>query len=87
VAGLYRILGGHKVKIGKTHNLPKPRVDAQELLEVEQEYLSRYFRSKQEIEQATSSTRAVPVSSRAQAQEISQSVLLYQPINRRERLQ
>jgi hypothetical protein len=77
---------GQKFKVGKTQHLPKTRVDPKELLEVEQEYLRRYFRLKQEIEQATSSTRAVPVSSRAQAQEISQSVPLYQPINRRERL-
>jgi hypothetical protein len=79
-------LRGHKVKIGKTRNLPTPGVDPKELLEVEQEYLRRYFRSQQEIERASDDARAVPVSSRAQAQEINLSVPLYQPINRRERL-
>jgi hypothetical protein len=79
-------LRGHKVRVGKTLDLPKPKVDPKELLEVEQEYLRRYFRSQQEIERASDDARAVPVSSRAQAQEINLSVPLYQPINRRERL-
>jgi hypothetical protein len=74
-------LRGHKVKAGKTNNLPTPRVDPQELLEVEQEYLRRYFRSKHEIEQAWQ----VPVVSRRE-QGVPQAVPLYQPINRRERL-
>src|ERR671915_802307 len=54
-------LRGQKVKAGKTCNLPKPRVDTKELLEVEQEYLHRYFRSKQEIQQDTAETAPVPV--------------------------
>jgi hypothetical protein len=71
----------HKVKAGKTLYLPKPQVDPQELSAVEQEYLRRYFRSKQEIEQAWQA----PVVSRRE-QGITQAVPLYQPINRRERL-
>jgi hypothetical protein len=71
----------HKVKAGKTLYLPKPQVDPQELLAVEQEYLRRYFRSKQGIEQAW---RAPAVSRREQG--VAQAVPLYQPINRRERL-
>jgi hypothetical protein len=77
-------LRGQKVKAGKTRNLPTPKVDPQELLEVEQEYLRRYFRSKQEIERATSDARPLAVSSGKPR--MSQSVSLYQPINRRERL-
>ena len=75
---------GQKVKIGKTLNLPKPRVDPQELSAVEQEYLQRYFRSKQEIERATTDARPVAVSSGEQG--VSQAVQLFRPINRRERL-
>src|ERR671914_1762569 len=52
-------LRGQKVKAGKTRNLPTPRVDPKELLEVEQEYLHRYFRSKQEIERATTDARPI----------------------------
>jgi hypothetical protein len=74
-------LRGQKVKAGKTSTLPVPRVDPKELLEVEQEYLRRYFRPKQEIEQAW---RAPVVSGREQA--VAQATPLYQPINRRERL-
>jgi hypothetical protein len=37
------------MRVGKTRQLPKPKVDPKELLEVEQEYLRRYFRSKQDI--------------------------------------
>jgi hypothetical protein len=69
------------MKISKTRNLPQPRVDPQELVEVEQEYLRRYFRAKQEIEQA----RQAPVVPRRE-QGVTQPVPLYQPINRRERL-
>jgi hypothetical protein len=72
---------GQKVKVGKTRYLPEPKVDQKELLEVEQEYLRRYFRSKQEIEQAW----RAPVVSRRE-QDITQSLPVYQPINRRERL-
>jgi hypothetical protein len=72
---------GHNVKAGKTRNLPAPRVDPKELLAVEQEYLQRYFRSKQQIEQEW---RAPVVSRREQG--VTQAVPLYQPINRRERL-
>jgi hypothetical protein len=72
---------GHKLKVGKTLQLPEPKVDPRELSEVEQEYLRRYFRSKQEIEQAW---RAPMVSRREQG--VNQAVPLYQPINRRERL-
>ena len=75
---------GQKVKIGNTLNLPKPRVDPQELSAVEQEYLQRYFRSKQEIERATTDARPVAVSSGEQG--VSQAVQLFRPINRRERL-
>ena len=77
-------LRGHKVKIGKTQNLPLPWVDAKELLEVEQEYLRRYFRSKQEIAPVTAAVRPTEVPSREK--EIKQSLAFYQPINRRERL-
>jgi hypothetical protein len=81
-----------KVKIGKTLNLPKPRVDPQELLEVEQEYLHRYFRSKQEIastaerrEQALrQSVSLFPSINQSTSQLANQ--LTSQPINRRERL-
>lgn len=74
---------GQKVRVGKTRHLPKPRVDPKEqprvdpkeLADVEQEYLRRYFHSKQEI---AGETRGV--------QEIRQSATLFQPINRRERL-
>jgi hypothetical protein len=50
-------LRGYKVKAGKTRDLPSPRVDPKELLEVEQEYLQRYFRSKQEIAPVTAVVR------------------------------
>jgi hypothetical protein len=78
-------LRGQKVKAGKTRNLPPPRVDPKELLEVEQEYLHRYFRSKQDIQQDTAETAPVPVPNGER--EINQPLPLYQPINRRERLQ
>jgi len=78
-------LRGRKVKAGKTRNLPAPRVDPKELIEVEQEYLQRYFRSKQEI---TPITAAVgPAAAPSSEKEIHQALSLYQPINRRERLQ
>jgi hypothetical protein len=77
-------LRGQKVKAGKTRNLPTPRVDPKELLEVEQEYLHRYFRSKQEIVPVTTAVRPTVVPSREK--EIHQTLSLYQPINRRERL-
>jgi hypothetical protein len=72
---------GQPVKSGKTRQLPTPRVDPKELSAVEQEYLRRYFRSKQEIEQAW---RAPGMSRREQG--ATQAVPLYQAINRRERL-
>ena len=77
-------LRGHKVKAGKTRNLPPPRVDPKELLEVEQEYLRRYFRSKEEITPTTAETAPAPVPSIET--EIPQAISFYQPINRRERL-
>jgi hypothetical protein len=77
-------LRGHKVRIGKTLHLPKPKVDPKKLLEVEQEYLRRYFRSKQEILQTTTDTTSLPEPSGEK--EINQLLPLYQPINRRERL-
>jgi hypothetical protein len=77
-------LRGQTVKAGKTRNLPAPRVDPKELLEVEQEYLHRYFRSKQEIAPVTAAVRPTEVPSREK--EIQQSLEFYQPINRRERL-
>jgi hypothetical protein len=40
---------GQKVKVGKTRHLPAPKVDPKELLEVEQEYLRRYFRAKRKL--------------------------------------
>src|ERR687896_2013473 len=49
-------LRGQNVKAGKTRTLPPPRVDPKELLEVEQEYLQRYFRSKQEIAPVSADT-------------------------------
>jgi hypothetical protein len=77
-------LRGHKVKAGKTRTLPVPRVDPQELREVEQEYLQRYFRSKEEIAPITAETSPVPVP--RDETEIPQALSFYQPINRRERL-
>jgi hypothetical protein len=77
-------LRGHKVKAGKTRNLPSPRVDPQELREVEQEYLHRYFTSKQEIAPDASETLPTPLPS--EDKEIHQAISFYQPINRRERL-
>jgi hypothetical protein len=79
-----QLLRGQKVKAGKTLHLPKPTVDPKELLEVEQEYLRRYFRSKQEMQHATAATAPSPVANGEK--EITQSLPLYQPINRRERL-
>jgi hypothetical protein len=77
-------LRGQKVKAGKTRNLPTPRVDPKELLEVEQEYLHRYFRSKQEIAPVTAAVRPTEVPGREK--EIQQALAFYHPINRRERL-
>jgi hypothetical protein len=77
-------LRGQTVKAGKTRTLPTPRVDPKELLEVEQEYLRRYFRTKQEIAPVTAAVRPTVVPSREK--EITQSLAFYQPINRRERL-
>jgi hypothetical protein len=65
---------GQKVKAGKTINLPTPRVDPKELLEVEQEYLRRYFRSKQEITPVTADVRPPAVLSREK--EITQALSL-----------
>jgi hypothetical protein len=59
-------------------------VDPKELLEVEQEYLRRYFRSIQEIAPVTTAVRPSDVPS--PEKEITQALTLYQPINRRERL-
>jgi hypothetical protein len=77
-------LRGQKVKAGKTRTLPTPRVDPKELLEVEQEYLRRYFRSKQEIQQINTETTPMPVPS--EEMEVPHVLSFYQPINRRERL-
>jgi hypothetical protein len=77
-------LRGQTVKAGKTRTLPAPRVDPQELLEVEQEYLQRYFTPKQEIAPATTQSTPMPVPS--EEKEIPQALSFYQPINRRERL-
>jgi Helicase HerA, central domain len=73
---------GHKVKVGMTRHLPKPRVDPKELLEVEQEYLRRYFRSKQEI----APIDTLPAAETRGEQGITQARLLSPAINRRERL-
>jgi len=78
-------LRGQNVKAGKTRHLPTPRVDPQELREVEQEYLQRYFRSKEEIAPVTTDTAPVPVP--RDDTEIHPAISFYQPINRRERLQ
>jgi hypothetical protein len=77
-------LRGQTVKAGKTRNLPSPRVDSQELREVEQEYVRRYFRSKQEIAPVT--TTVSPTTLPSREKEIQQSLAFYKPINRRERL-
>jgi hypothetical protein len=77
-------LRGQKVKVGKTRTLPAPRVDPKELLEVEQEYLHRYFTSKHEI--APDSTEKMPKPLPSEDKEIHQAISFYQPINRRERL-
>jgi hypothetical protein len=77
-------LRGQKVKAGKTTNLPTPRVDPQELREVEQEYLHRYFTAKQEIASDTIDTLPKPLPS--EDKEIPQAISFYQPSNRRERL-
>jgi hypothetical protein len=78
-------LCGQKVKAGKTRTLPTPRVDPKELVEVEQEYLHRYFRPKREIASAGTETRREAEATGEQV--IPQAISLYQPINRRERLQ
>jgi hypothetical protein len=77
-------LRGQNVKAGKTRTLPSPRVDPQELREVEQEYLRRYFRSKGEI--APVSVERRPEAETSGEKEIPQALSFYQPINRRERL-
>jgi hypothetical protein len=77
-------LRGQKVKAGKTNNLPTPRVDPQELREVEQEYLHRYFTAKQEI--ASDTTDILPNPLPSEDKEIPQAISFYQPSNRRERL-
>jgi hypothetical protein len=77
-------LRGQKVKAGKTRTLPVPRVDPKELLEVEQEYLRRYFRPKQEIAPVGADT--TPEVEASSEKEITQALSFYQPINRRERL-
>jgi hypothetical protein len=77
-------LRGQNVKAGKTRTLPVPRVDPKELLEVEQEYLRRYFTSKDEIAPVTAAVSPAEILTREK--EISQSLAFYQPINRRERL-
>jgi hypothetical protein len=59
-------------------------VDTQELLEVEQEYLLRYFTSKQEIAPVSEDT--TPKVEASSEKEITQALSFYQPINRRERL-
>jgi hypothetical protein len=78
-------LRGQKVKAGKTRTLPAPRVDPKELLEVEQEYLRRYFRTRQEIAPVTAAVSPAEIPTREK--ETHQALSLYQPINRRERLQ
>jgi hypothetical protein len=77
-------LRGKKVKAGKTLHLPKPSVDPRELQEVQQEYLRRYFRSKEEITPVTAAAPPMPVPS--EETKIPQAISFYQPINRRERL-
>jgi Icc-related predicted phosphoesterase len=66
---------GQKVKAGKTRHLPEPKVEPKELIEVEQEYLRRYFRANHEIARETRGM-----------QEMRQAIPMYQSINRRERL-
>jgi hypothetical protein len=56
----------------------------QELREVEQEYLRRYFRSKEEIAPVSADLR--PEAEATDEREIAQAFSFYQPINRRERL-
>jgi hypothetical protein len=73
---------GKKLKVGKTRHLSAPRVDPQELAEVEQEYLRRYFRTKQEIV----STPSSPLGETQREQRIGQPGLLATPIRRRHRL-
>jgi hypothetical protein len=80
---------GQKVKVGKTRHLPKPKVDQKELLEVEQEYLRRYFRSKQEIAPVNMPPKAETRGEQGitQARLLSPPILSGStPINRRERL-
>jgi hypothetical protein len=67
---------GQKVKVGKTRHLPKPRVNQKELVEVEQEYLRRYFRSKQEI----TPVDMPPVAETREEQGMRQAKLLSTPI-------
>jgi hypothetical protein len=78
-------LRGQKVKAGKTRTLPVPRVDPQELREVEQEYLQRYFRSKWESNRATADTTRATFALTSTAEQ--RIVPLYKAVNRRERLQ
>jgi len=75
---------GTKSQSRQNQQLPMPRVDPQELRQVEEEYLRRYFRSKEEIVPTTAETAPVPVP--REESEIRQSLSFYQPINRRERL-
>jgi hypothetical protein len=77
-------LRGQKVKAGTTRTLPVPRVDPNELSEVEQEYLRHYFRSKGEIASAGTETKREAEATSEQV--IPQAISLYQPVNRRERL-
>jgi hypothetical protein len=77
---------GHKVKVGKTLHLPEPRVEPKELLEVEQEYLRRYFRSKQEIEPAWQEPQKQPLPLYQPSQTQQLIPMESGPTNRRERL-
>jgi hypothetical protein len=80
---------GEKVKVGKTRHLPEPKVDPKELLEVEQEYLRRYFRSKPASRQARQEIAPLPSAPRGETQReqgIRQPGLLATPISRRRRL-
>ena len=80
---------GKKVKVGKTLHLPAPQVEPQELLEVEQEYLRRYFRAKPASRQARQDTAPIPSATMGEMggeQRMGQPDILSTPISRRQRL-
>jgi hypothetical protein len=78
---------GQKVRVGKTRHLPAPKVDPKELLEVEQEYLRRYFRAKQDVAPDAAPVNTTEEQGMRQARLLSTPILSGStPITRRQRL-